>query len=74
MWKTKKDERSNKKKIEEKKRKKEREGKKENYYIQLFLSYIPFIMDVYPRVTREYLYSISFSIFLITKFLSNNCM
>lgn len=70
MWKTKKDER----RIEEKKRKEGREGKKENYYIQLFLSCIPFIMDVYPRVTREYLYSISFSIFIITKFLSNNCM
>lgn len=60
MWKTKKDERSNKKKVEEKKRKEGQEGKKENYYIQLFLSYIPFIMDVYPRVKKEYLYSFYF--------------
>lgn len=60
MWKTKKDERSNKKKVEEKKRKEGQEGKKENYYIQLFLSYIPFIMDVYPRVKKEYLYSFHF--------------
>lgn len=60
MWKTKKDERSNKKKVEEKKREEGQEGKKKNYYIQLFLSYIPFIMDVYPRVKKEYLYSFHF--------------